>query len=127
MVFCLQHTIGNNPSRKPDYVKFHPWGLGPANKGGLKSLESIAQELHHIGRAVHIFKIDVEGAEFALMRDLLTSGALCARVDNLWMDWHPSRISWAKVRLPISEQEIFKMYNWMLTSMDNILWGSCRR
>ena len=45
--------------------------------------------------------------------------ALCTRVDNLWMDWHPTRISWAKEKLPTTETEMHKVYRWMLTSMDN--------
>lgn len=44
----------------------------------------------HYLRALHSVTsialwLDVEGTEFALLRDLLTSGALCAHVDNLWI------------------------------------------
>jgi len=63
--------------------------------------------------------LSVEGAEFEMMRDLLTSGVLCAKVDNLWMDWHPNRIEWKKERLPTSDVEMYHVYKWMLTSMDN--------
>ena len=63
--------------------------------------------------------LDAEGSEFQLMRDLLTSGVLCTRIDNLWMDWHPNRITWGKEGLPTSDVEMYKVYKWMLTSMDN--------
>ena len=31
-------------------------------------------------------KLDVEGSEFELLRDLLASGALCERVENFWIE-----------------------------------------
>ena len=63
--------------------------------------------------------LDAEGSEFTLMRDLITSGVMCGRVDNLWMDWHPNRIHWGREGLPTSDTELYKVYKWMLTSMDN--------
>jgi len=92
--------------------------------GAQQRLRVKTLDLVHYLRALHAVPtvgmwLDAEGSEFELLRDLLSSGALCGRVDNLWMDWHPTRIAWAKERLPISDVEMHKMYNWMLTSMDN--------
>ena len=84
----------------------------------VKTLDFV-QYLRHIKASSVALFLDVEGSEFELMRDLITSGALCMRVDNLWMDWHPARISWGKEKLPTTETEMHKVYRWMLTSMDN--------
>ena len=73
-IHTFDHTIGQNPSRKPKYVNFHPWGIGTARSGALKSLDHIAQDLNHMGRTIHIFKIDVEGAEFSALPHLLNDG-----------------------------------------------------
>ena len=62
---------------------------------------------------------DIGGSEFELLRDRLASGVLCTRVDKLWRDWQPNRIAWAKERLPTSDAEMYRVYKWMLTSMDN--------
>ena len=65
-------------------------------------------------------KLDVEGSEFEILRDLLVSGALCERVDFLWIEWHTGgRINWKKRGLPISEGELTKVYSWMLGSVQN--------
>ena len=64
--------------------------------------------------------LDTEGSEFELFRDLMLSGVLCSKVDDLWVDWHPGgRISWSKERLPTKDDEMHKIYKWMLTSVDN--------
>ena len=64
--------------------------------------------------------LDTEGSEFELLRDLMLSGVLCSKVDDLWVDWHPGgRISWSKERLPTKDDEMHKVYKWMLNSVDN--------
>ena len=47
----------------------------------------------HRGRAAPYrvktaLKIDVEGFELDLLRELLSSGVLCERVDDLYVEWH---------------------------------------
>ena len=43
-----------------------------------------------------------------------------SKVDDLWVDWHPGgRISWSKERLPTKDDEMHKVYKWMLNSVDN--------
>ena len=63
--------------------------------------------------------LDAEGAEFEMLRDLLLSGALCAKVDDLWLDWHPTRISWSQEKLPTLDIEMHKIYKWMLSTVEN--------
>jgi FkbM family methyltransferase len=62
-------------------------------------------------------KIDIEGSEFTVLRDLLASGTLCQRVEHLWIEWHMGRIDWRKVGLPVSEGKLMETYSWMLKSM----------
>ena len=54
-------------------------------------------------------KLDVEGSEYDILRDLLMSGVLCRHVENLWVEFHPTRD--ATVGTPASVDEVFK---WML-------------
>ena len=63
-------------------------------------------------------KIDVEGSEFELLRDLIASGVLCERVDHLWVEWHGNgRIDYKKLGLPDKEGDLADMYRWMFRSM----------
>jgi hypothetical protein len=56
-------------------------------------------------------------AQFELLRELLASGVLCERVDDLWMEWHEKRVNWRTLKLPTQADELKKMYTWMLTTM----------
>ena len=58
-------------------------------------------------------KIDVEGFEFTLMRDLIVSGVLCSVVTNLFVEWHPS-IDWKREGLPEEEPRLENVYKWLL-------------
>ena len=65
-------------------------------------------------------KLDVEGSEFEILRDLIVSGTLCQRVDNIWIEWHGAgRINWKTMGLPTSEKEMQKVYTWMIRSVGN--------
>ena len=110
------------PLKAPDATK--PKELGKVVEVGSQQKVSVRTlDFVHYLRALRVpvvsLWLDAEGAEFEILRDLLTSGVLCARVDNLWMDWHPSRFDWRKEKLPTSEVEMHKVYKWMLESMDN--------
>lgn len=60
-------------------------------------------------------KLDVEGMEFQLLRDLLASGVLCERVDHLWVEFHGSgRINYQTLGLPMKENNLQAVYEWML-------------
>ena len=74
-IHTFDHTVGNHPSNKPSQVNFHPWGIGSDRTGNLKALDQMAEDLGHLGRRIHILKIDVEGAEFKTLPGLLNSGA----------------------------------------------------
>jgi hypothetical protein len=85
----------------------------------VKTLD-IVKYLRALPRSTNVgLMLDAEGAEFEMMRDVMMSGTLCAKVDDLWMDWHPARFDWKKAKLPASEIEMHKVYKWMLESMDN--------
>lgn len=63
-------------------------------------------------------KLDVEGSEFTILRDLLVSGALCEKADDLWVEWHGGgRINWQTLGLPQREDAMQKVYSWMLRSV----------
>jgi len=64
-----------------------------------------------------VLKLDVEGYEFGLLRDLLVSGALCMHVDDLFVEWHAGRINWHSLGLPVPEGSLQKAYSWMLQSV----------
>ena len=54
-------------------------------------------------------KLDVEGSEYDILRDLLMSGVLCKRVETLWVEFHSTRDG--TVGTPVRVAEVFK---WML-------------
>jgi FkbM family methyltransferase len=54
-------------------------------------------------------KLDVEGSEYDILRDLLMSGVLCKRVETLWVEFHSTRDG--AVGTPARVDEVFK---WML-------------
>lgn len=62
--------------------------------------------------ARHIaLKIDVEGSEYHLLRDLMLSGVLCERVDSLWVEWHGGgRINHRALGLPQREEDLTRTY-----------------
>ena len=56
-IHTFDPTVGLNPSKKPENVHFHPWGLGAENEQlsdgiVLKTLEQIVQDLGHAGRTI---------------------------------------------------------------------------
>lgn len=62
-IHTFDPTIGPNPSARPEYVHFHPWGLGSGGQDRL-TLDAVVRRLAHQGRTIDIFKIDCEGCEF---------------------------------------------------------------
>ena len=60
----------------------------------------------------------MEGSEFEVLRDLIASGALCERVDHLWVEWHgSSRVDARALGLPIDPSGVARTYAWMLTTL----------
>lgn len=55
------------------------------------------------------FKLDVEGSEYDILRDLLMSGVLCTRVQTLWVEFHGAQD--ATKGTPAHIDAVFK---WML-------------
>lgn len=55
-----------------------------------------------------------------MLRDLLVSGALCEKVDLLWVEYHGSgRIDWRSLGLPVRESDLTKVYTWMLSTVQD--------
>ena len=54
-------------------------------------------------------KLDVEGSEYDILRDLLMSGVLCKRVETLWVEFHSTRDG--TVGTPARVDGVFR---WML-------------
>jgi len=69
-IHTFDHTVGSNPSRKPSYVNFHPWGIAASSYGSLKTLKDIIATLNHTGRMIDVFKIDCEGCEWDTYKDI---------------------------------------------------------
>ena len=87
-IHTFDHTIGEHPSRKPDFVDFHPWAVSIFNrtilakpKGNKTASRTITRlekrpldmvlELGHVGLEIDILKIDCEGCELKVVRELL--------------------------------------------------------
>eukprot|EP00386_Alphamonas_edax_P003418 GDKI01010419.1.p1 GENE.GDKI01010419.1~~GDKI01010419.1.p1 ORF type:complete len:360 (-),score=67.61 GDKI01010419.1:28-1107(-) len=70
-IHTFDHTIGPNPSNKPAFVNFHPWGIDARDHNPLFTLETIIKRLGHEKRKIDIFKIDVEGYEYSTLTPLL--------------------------------------------------------
>eukprot|EP00386_Alphamonas_edax_P006781 GDKI01021797.1.p1 GENE.GDKI01021797.1~~GDKI01021797.1.p1 ORF type:complete len:388 (-),score=54.78 GDKI01021797.1:208-1371(-) len=73
-IHTFDHTIGDNPSNKPPYVHFHPWGIAATDGTDTFTLETIIKKLGHETRPIEIFKIDVEGYEYSTLTPLLQQG-----------------------------------------------------
>lgn len=81
------------------------------------TLDAVAYLRSQTARRISI-KLDVEGSEFTMLRDLLVSGALCERVDNFWIEWHGGgRVNWRTLGLPVPENEVQKVYSWMMRTV----------
>ncbi|EOD13160.1 hypothetical protein EMIHUDRAFT_103951 [Emiliania huxleyi CCMP1516] len=69
-------------------------------------------------------KIDVEGYEGRLMRNLLLSGVLCQRVQNLFVEWHlmASQVDKRDLHHPDEDIEMppqtMAVYKWMLSTFN---------
>lgn len=56
-------------------------------------------------------KLDVEGSEYDILRDLMMSGVLCRSVSTLWVEFHAT--NGAEIGTPHQAQQVFE---WMLRS-----------
>jgi len=119
----LSHTFGSSlvldkktmgANRKP--------GRGVAvgeNKVTVRTLDAV-RYLRSLPHKHISLKLDVEGTEFTMVRDLLVSGVLCERVDNLWIEWHDGgRIDWRTMGLPLREDAVQRLYMWMIQSVQD--------
>ena len=86
--------------------------------------------LRGLDRGVPIeLKMDIEGSEEEVVRDLISSGVLCERVSNLWVEWHDTgkhkrpneSAPWISLNLPGAVRpesgSVKAVYKWMLRSM----------
>ena len=73
-IHTFDPTVGNNPSNKPENVKFHAWGISNKNfinsKGyDMRTIENITRTLGHLNQKIDIFKIDCEGCEYSIIKN----------------------------------------------------------
>ena len=76
-IHTFDPTVGASPTEKPDFVDFHPWGLGSSDEDGkvvLKTMPTLVKDLGHENRQIDIFKIDCEGCEWTTYKDWFGSG-----------------------------------------------------
>jgi len=59
-------------------------------------------------------KVDVEAFEYELLRDLIATGVLCQKVEDLFVEWHEDRIAWRAEGLPVPGPALRAAYTWML-------------
>ena len=65
-------------------------------------------------------KIDVEGSEFTMLRELIGSGVLCDRVEDLWIEWHQGRVNHREIGLPMKAEYVRALFTWMFTTFGSI-------
>jgi hypothetical protein len=104
-----RHTMGLDS--KGAYRK----GAGPALADGsvaiVKKMDAVAL-LRTLPRSLPVaLKIDVEGHEYELLRDLLITGALCKHVDSLFVEWHSTAEG-----LPGTPRSLDQAMQWMLST-----------
>ena len=103
--------------RSRDPVTKRPGG-GPLQGNNTIDVQAVdgvsyLQDLGQLGLPMSL-KLDVEAFEFELMRDLLSSGVLCAHVRELFVEWHTGRFSWKDAGLPLPDSEMLTLYRWLL-------------
>eukprot|EP00277_Geminigera_cryophila_P042034 CAMPEP_0173102072 /NCGR_PEP_ID=MMETSP1102-20130122/37302_1 /TAXON_ID=49646 /ORGANISM="Geminigera sp., Strain Caron Lab Isolate" /LENGTH=123 /DNA_ID=CAMNT_0013996077 /DNA_START=682 /DNA_END=1053 /DNA_ORIENTATION=+ len=64
-----------NVRGKPEFVKYHPKGLGASNQGDVLTMESLLGSAGLSGLEIDILKIDCEGCEYNVYKEL-TKGFL---------------------------------------------------
>jgi len=81
-IYTFDPTLGERVPQNPDYVKFNAWGIAGKDdpeKPNYFRLETIMKKLGHEGLEIMIFKIDVEGHEYPVFRDLFNAEFLPMR------------------------------------------------
>ena len=59
-----------------------------------------------------ILKMDIEGAEYSIMRELVSSGFMCHNVDVLVVEWHRGKLN-ASLAVPL---EVDTTLQWLLST-----------
>jgi len=77
-----RHTVGDRNK------KGHGPALSEGNLTTVNTVDGIAFLRSLPTSLPTALKIDVEGHEYELLRGLMLSGALCAHVDTLFVEWH---------------------------------------
>ena len=91
-VFSFDPSIGMKDHRHSERVWFYDLGIGDrdyVNKKNwkIRKLDSIMRMLNHSNSNIDIFKMDIEGAEWPVLRQMLASGVL-KRVRQLYLEIH---------------------------------------
>jgi len=90
------HTFEQNLPQitPPSFTNFHHLKLVGENADGTfdvtnngKSITKIRQELGHIGREIDIFKIDIEGAEYEVLKTYISKGC-SLKANMILMETH---------------------------------------
>jgi hypothetical protein len=70
----------------PKFINFHQWKMVGDDEDGVgigKSLKSIRKELGHVGKTIDIFKIDIEGSEYKVLKPLMSEENGCLLNANM--------------------------------------------
>jgi len=66
-IHTFDHTI--KPYRKPDFVKWWPFGISDRDEGQLVTISTALEKCGLAGQKIDIFKIDCEGCEYAVFNN----------------------------------------------------------
>ncbi|KAG8193883.1 hypothetical protein JTE90_011443 [Oedothorax gibbosus] len=94
-VFAFDPSMGATDHLHSDGISFYDAGLGEFDgkikvNGGtwkMRTLDSIVRELGHSNRTIDVLKMDIEGAEYVVLEDILAKGLL-NRVNHLCVELH---------------------------------------
>ncbi|KAK2717612.1 uncharacterized protein LOC136038959 [Artemia franciscana] len=92
-VLAFDPSIGKKPFKYSDKIHFYDFGLGKvddlSDPGGwkLRTLGTLLDKFGHTNKIIDVLKIDIEGAEYEALLEMLESGVLM-NVKQIAMEVH---------------------------------------
>ncbi|CAL1274827.1 unnamed protein product [Larinioides sclopetarius] len=104
-VFSFDPSMGMEDHRHGDGIMFFNMGIGEfdgkitvtGQTWNMRTFDSILKQLGHWNRTIDVLKLDIEGAEYVVLEDILGKGLL-NHVNHLCMEIHlPDNPYWTRV------------------------------